>query len=484
LPPKPTATATPDPAGAILEALGYVPIFESSRCSFEYPRTGYQVECGHLIVPEDRSRPDGATVRLHVAVFRSTNPDPAPDPVIHLFGGGGANMLEFAEYLLAAFGDDILENRDLIMYNQRGTLYGDPMLQCFGYTELLWELARQPLSVKERDALEIEFLLACRDKLLDKGVDLSMYNTNANAADVRDLKIVLGYDQVNLYGSSYGSRLALEVMRDYPEGIRSVILDSVLPPQVDYHTSYAHNAYWAVQAVFEACAADTYCSESYPDLEATFYQVVDELNANPIMFSFNEGTVIVDGRDLIKVIYDMIYYTYGIPLIPAAIYQARAGDYDLLKEWAAVSDQSYISWGTHYSMLCHDIAAWDSYEEMVASAADLPPQVRDAYVSSFIFDLCASWPSGQVDSREKAPVVSNIPTVVLAGQYDPITPPFWSKLTSDTLSNSFYYELPGLAHSVTRQNDCALEIALAFLDDPTAPPDAPCIDQFPGLMFR
>lgn len=453
---------------------GYAPVFEQTECRFDVP-AGYAVECGDLIVPEDRSQLDSPLVKLHVAVFKSRSPEPHPDPVFYLAGGGGANVLDSAEHYLRRVGDDILKTRDFVLYNQRGTRHGEPNLDCPGYTQLLRRLAGQRLGRKGKEIQIIAFLLDCRDGLLESGINLTAYNTAANAADVNDLHRALGYDQINLYGASYGSKLALAVMRDYPEIVRSAIVDSVFPPQVGYYTHFAQNAHRAFDSFFEECATDPGCSQTYPNLEAVFYRVVDELDATPVTLMSRQEILLVDGGDFMNAIYSLLYYAEDVNLIPLLIYRAGAGHLSFMKDLFAVPDQSHISWGTHYSMLCHDDAAFETYEEAVTQAADLPLQITDYYVSPFIFELCESWQAGKAAPADNEPVISDIPTLVLAGQYDPITPPAWSRLAAETLSNSFYYEFPGRGHGVLRSDRCGLEIGLAFLDAPTIEPDTSCL---------
>ena len=159
------------------------PLYEPAECQFPEPR-GYEVSCGYLTVPEDRSQPAGPQIRLHVAVFPSTGEDPEPDPVFHLVGGPGGSLLDIAETYLMRGGAEILKKRDYIMFNQRGTHYAEPFLDCPGRTAFEWELAGQGLTLEERNQRQAEFLLDCHDDLLEQGINLAAYNTAENAADV------------------------------------------------------------------------------------------------------------------------------------------------------------------------------------------------------------------------------------------------------------------------------------------------------------
>ncbi len=464
----------------------YEPVFEPDICHFTTPY-GYEIECGYLVVPENRSKPDSPSIRIHVAVFKSRNPDPKPDPVIYVAGGGGVNQLAFSERYLNNGGNDILQERDYIMYNQRGAHLNDPSLVCPDDTGLFWSLARQELSPHERADRRIESRLACHDALLEKGIDLTAYNTVETAADVNDLRIALGYDKINLYGTSSGTRTILTIMRNHPEGIRSVILDSVYPPQVGLYSTVSLSVDRVFSLLFEACAADPDCSQKYPDLEATFYQTVDDLNANPASVELSRGTVLADGGFFMDAVYLSFYSTSAIPRLPSWIEAASEGDFGGLKNTfeGILSDTgTLIAIGFEWSLQCNEEVPFESYELGRELAAGLPPQIAEYFDSYFEFTLCESWQAGQADPVENKAVVSDLPALVLAGQFDPVTPPEWSRLAAETLSNHFYYEFPGAGHGIMRSDECGLEIGLQFLEDPTREPDASCIEELTVPDFR
>lgn len=497
IPPSPTPSSTPmpltptvDPHTGIRAELGYVPIFEPASCRFHKP-PGFDLECGNLIVPEDRSNPDGAEVRLHVAIFDSRSEDPEPDPLIYLTGGGGGNELDNTIRYLDDGNDAILDRRDFIMYNQRGAKYARPYLACQGYAGLMSELAPMNLPREEVDARVMEFQLDCRDNLVAQGIDLNMYNTTVNADDLNDLRIALGYDQINIYGTSYGTRLALEVLRKHGEHIRSAIIDSVYPPQVHFFSDYATNAYDTFKRIFDACEADADCRERYPDIKNTFYQVVDDLNATPRTMRYSGTgiplTLTYDGAIFVDALY-LFPYLAESGIVPLVIQNASQGDLTLIESLIpfamGVSPSDAIADGVQNSILCREETPFDSYERLVELGKLIPPQVAQAYDSSFMYDLCAEWGVDPADAADKEPVASDVPTLILAGEFDPITPPVWARLAAETLNNSYYYEFPGLGHGVMRSNRCGFQIGLQFLTDPYTEPDASCIDELPGVEFE
>ncbi len=477
----------------------YEPVFEPAECFTpelrrSLPDDGYDLACGYLIVPEDRSQPEGKQVKLPVVVFHTRNPNPKPDPVIYLAGGGGFNMMPLLPFYMQLFGDAILRDRDLVVYNQRGAPLSEPSLPCPGYGQLLYDLARNGnLNPEEQMARKIAFLGECHDDLIEKGIKLEMYNSTTNAADANDLRIALGYEQANYYGTSYGTTLGLALLRDHPQGVRSIILDSVQPPQVASNSERAPNAYRAFSKLFAACAADETCRQTYPDLEATFYRVIDDLNANPAITTAPGWQVSYGGGVFSEAIYSMLVAGQAHSA-PRAIYRAAAEDFrdiephipDILNA-VSPSELDIMSAGVFYSLACREEVPFDSYENALALTADLPPAIADHYLFLFAFwkfSLCESWVIEPGDPVVNEPVSSDVPALVFAGQFDPITPAEWGQLAAETLSNSFFYEFPNLGHGVMDSNRCALEIGLQFLDEPTTEPDASCLDNLSGLDFE
>jgi pimeloyl-ACP methyl ester carboxylesterase len=307
-----------------------------------------------------------------------------------------------------------------------------------------------------------------------------------NAADADDLRLALGYEQVNYYGTSYGTRLGLTIMREYSEGVRSVILDSVFPPQVDYPSDAISSFAASVNRVFAACSADTTCNNNYPDLEARFYQTIDDLKANPGSIAVSGHTVVVDAKVFMDAIYMALHPASAVPDVPYAIQSAGQGKFGPL-QWAIESLEGYsenVATGVYYSSLCRDEVGFDSYEHSLAVAANYPPQWGDYFELSSFFRTCEFWGAGQADPVENQAVVSDLPTLIFAGHFDPITTPEWSQLAAETLSHSYYFEFPNMGHGVMRADPCALRIGLQFLDDPLNEPDASCLADLALPDFR
>jgi pimeloyl-ACP methyl ester carboxylesterase len=472
----------------MVAAYGYAPIYEIIKCEFT-PPYGYEVECGLLTVPEDRSKPGGSQVRLPVAVYKSRSEDPFPDAVFYLTGGGGGNELNRGIRYLDDGNDAILEQRDFIMFNQRGAKYGKPYLQCDGLDDFYIELALDNISHTEADAREVAFMGACRDQILEGGFDLDMYNTARNADDLNDLRIALGYGKINIYGTSYGTRLALYMLREYGENIRSAIIDSVFPTDTRFFSQDPVNVYNTFKNIFDQCEADAYCSQQYPNIERTFLQVVDDLNANPrtIAWGGTGNELTYDGTDFISAIYYLPYLSQPGE-VPVAAFRASQGDFSYIDPYIpylkGLGGSDTIAVGVQNSILCREEAPFDSYDQLRAGLRQMPRQFAQAFDSTYWFDLCKIWAVEPADLVEKSAVISDVPTLIFAGEFDPITPPFWGWLAAETLSTSYYYEFPGHGHGIMRSDRCGFDIGLQFLSDPYTDPDSTCLDEIPGVEFE
>src|SRR5919112_6091912 len=266
---------------------------------------GPDFECGYLTVPENRAEPTGRTIQIPVARAKATSPNPQPDPLVYLTGGPGGTGLAAAVLRVQAGWN---ADRDVIFIDQRGTLKAQPLLACPEIDAFLQAGVSLAPTSEEFATQSAAATQACHDRLVAAGWDLSAYNTTENAADVADLRVGLGIPEWNLYGVSYGTELALQILRDHPEGIRSVVLDSVVPPQLNLLDGFWPNAAAGFRALFDACAADAACHTAFPDLESEFRTLVTQLTAQPRTIPITDPTsgqninVVFDGYTLANLI--------------------------------------------------------------------------------------------------------------------------------------------------------------------------------------
>ncbi len=472
-PPAPTPAPTAAPTG--------VPRFEKEDCWFKEPASA-EVECGFLIVPEDHAKPDGPTLKLAVARFRSDSGSPEPDPIVYLEGGPGGSPLRSLMPQFDVYLSGLLKKRDLILFDQRGTGYSQPALDCPESIQQTMDMLPQNLTPAQSEELSNKALLACRERLVKEGVNLAVFNSAQNAADIGALAQALNLQQVNLYGISYGTRLALTAMRDVPSVIRSVVIDSVYPPQVDLYSQLPVNGARAFEVLFKACADDRACAAAFPDLKSEFFKLVDRLNTTPItmtitLHSGEQKEAVMNGDGLVGLVFQSLYGVPIIPTLPRMIFDIRDGNYALAAGLQAefLASMDNISNGMQYSVQCNEEVPFDTSADLDATLKQYPQYGALAAKGQYAF--CSAWGVPTADAKENQAISSSIPTLVFSGGFDPITPPAWAELTASTLAQSYYFNLPRGGHGTSLSEECPRKMMLAFLDNPTAKPDAACIDE-------
>lgn len=487
-----TATATRAPGQEITPAAA----FHAAHCPFQLGEgivEGRMVSCGYVIVPEDRSVNNGRMVRLAVARFKTASVSSDPYPVLRLDGGpGGPSLDDWARYITSANYKDFVFNHDLVMFDQRGTGYSQPSLNCPEIINLQYATISQHLSREVGEKLQVQAARACHDRLVKSGIDLNAYNTLENAADVQDIIHALGYKQMTLYGVSYGTRLALTVMRLYPAVIHAVVLDSVYPPQRN-RTDLPGAATRVFHVLFQGCAASITCSQQYPGLETVFYSLVSDLNAHPITFQTvdlytgKSYTAAFAGDDLVFWLFSALYVTEFIPLLPQTIYQIRDHNYSQLSQiYGAVEFDDTLSYGLFYSATCSE--DWDflKQQDIAVATRGMAQQIQPAFATELQqeYDTCQIWHVKQLPAAQKQAVSSEIPTLILSGEYDPITPPANGQLAAQTLKHSYYFLFPGMGHGEEYSAQCANDIISAFEDNPAQKPPGACINLMSEPAFQ
>lgn len=484
-------TTIPSPMPTVV----YSPLFEETSCPFEKPPRS-NITCGFLIVPEDRTGDPSHTIKLAVAVYHSKSANPEPDPVIFLQGGPGAEAVTLAAYAYDYLVTPFLKDRDFIVFDQRGTGLSEPSLECEEVTKLYSQDIHGLIPDTTRELVYSNAFLSCNGLMRVSGVNLNAYTTAASAADVKDLLTVLNYQKVNLYGASYGTRLALVIMREYPQIVKTAILDSVVPVESNLFNKHPDSIESALRALFDSCAADADCHAAYPDLENVFWNIVTDLDANPVtvtssMYPVGTITETVTGSTFMSVVLGSVRNPYFIGTAPQTIYRFRGSDYSTLlsAQYSLPFIFEGISPGLYISMMCHEHILATSLEEL--EAISTRRGVKDyAWLPFYgdandLFEACQSWGSTGPLLGENDMVSSDIPSLVIAGKFDPATPPIFAQQVASQLSNSYYFEFSNQGHTPTAADEsgCAMDTVLEFLEDPTVEPDRGCLDDLEPVDF-
>jgi pimeloyl-ACP methyl ester carboxylesterase len=437
--------------------------------------------CGFLVVPENRAKPNGRTIDLTVGIVPTASRHPAPDPLVYLTGGPGGYSLGEAQTLIAA---GFNRDRELIIISQRRDLYGppNPAPTCPENDRAFQRTLGLPLDGSQATRLNVAAARACYQRLIAAGSDLGAYNTTENAADVADLRVALGIRQWDVFGTSYGTNLAMTLMREHPQGIRSVTIDSVEPPEVVAANLFAPNAREGFDRLFSACTEQPQCWPRSPGIEQTFTNLVRRLEAHPVTTTVKLPTggspvkVVLDGGRLANWLIDEAFNTADYPKVPAMIADLADGDSRPIATEVAARVMGrgigILGAGLALGVGC---AEWVPYMKGTILSAGrrafpaYPDSVlRPALHVTYIADQCRVWKVPKAPAEQRAATPSKIPTLMLAGSFDSVTPTSWARIAARTLTNSTVLEFPGIGHFVTLASPCAQQVFASFLATPGA----------------
>lgn len=481
---------------------GFGAAWQSVDCkTFDVPAAvAARSDCGFVTAPEQHALPRGRTIQLAVVRIRSSSKRPAADPLFVEQGGPGDStigvIVDWAVPTLPEL-QAVLNARDLVFVEERGTRYSKPFLTCPEYDAKNIAIAKGEMAYTDPS-----WFKTCQDRFRAQGINLGAFNTRENAADVYFVAQTLGYRSFNYYGVSYGTLLGQYVIAQadqHKARLRSVILDGVVRTDIDFNAAAGHTASYALRNLFHACAQDLRCSRAYPNLEQTLLALVDQLNKQPVALTLTTPqskqavATRVDGNAFVSAVMSRLVRPYSGNTargtsIPKFIYAASRGDFgwvaESLSEDLESSDGS--AKGMYHSVLC-------VRQNSVQATADqvLPPPypqlaalgVRE---SESVNKVCKLLQAGQ-----QPPFVyrnTDIPTLVLNGTLDPVTPQPYGEAVAGHLKTPHVYTFPGLGHGSLfppagmPATDCVIRIATDFLARPRQAPDSRCLTQVKPLF--
>ena len=439
-------------------------------------------ECGTLTVFEDREAHSGRTINLYVVVLPATAPDPEADPIYVLTGGPGSAATGSAG---GASRSPLRARRPYVFMDQRGTGRSNPLLCLVGDDE--------PLDVFLGEIFDEDRIQRCREELRSRA-DLTLYTSPLAMDDLDDLRQALGHEQINLWGSSYGTRAALVYLRRHGEYVRSAVLSASMSLGQIMPMGMAADAEAAVRNVLDDCAASEPCGSRFPNLEED-YRLAVEGASRPMQVTVTdprteeeEVQATLRPAGFAEALRAMMYDPGATRDIPRFLHRAaREGDYD-----------GFAQFGAERAIAIIRLAATGLYLS-VTCAEDIPfanePGEYEAARGTFLadrrarshFDACRLWPRGTVADDFHEDVVSDVPVLILNGAHDPVTPPRWGAEAAEHLSRSVHVVVPhgghgwgGLANS-----SCVSRIRAAFIENPTADAlDLSCLGEIRRRPFR
>ncbi|WP_231987799.1 alpha/beta fold hydrolase [Mycobacterium sp. 852002-51152_SCH6134967] len=438
--------------------------------------------CGELVVPEDRTKAGGRTLRLAVAIIPSETQPPSSDPIVFLTGGPGGDAVADPPIPNDV---GINRNRDLILLSQRGTHSSQPALTCPEIDRFYARRVGLVYDAASTGDQYVQAVRACRDRLAPEA-DFAAFNSTESAYDLADLRSALGIDQWNVFSHSYGTDLALIYMRHDADGIRSVTLDGVAPPSAATPGWTWSSAKEAFDNMTNACVAQPACQTRYPNLAESFIRLVNQLEERPVTTtvavpSVGDTEVVLDGGALLNWFVPLA--THFPEEFPAAIDELARNNPRRIAElyaevWANPERVGTMGWGLTLSVWCREWVPFESAEDQLEKAKrafpEFPESVRaQAPQLPFLRDACAAWDVPKAPDEIRAVTESAIPTLVLSGSYDGQTGPQWGEYVAQHLSQSHVVTVPGVAHGVYT-NDCGAKVIASFYEDPGRP-DTSCV---------
>jgi pimeloyl-ACP methyl ester carboxylesterase len=480
--------------------------FKSGPCPADHAAAlaALKASCGTLTVPENRSNLSEGKVQLPVAIIPSATQPAQPDPIVYMSGGPGSDAISQAQILVAV---GLNQNREVIIMNQRGNNDTQPLLTCPEIDQFYIKAVNLPYDDPATGTMHVAATKACHDRLVAQGLDLSAFNTSENSADFADLRTAMKIEEWDVYGLSYGTDLALSLMRDHPDGIRSVIIDAVVPPSAASLGWTWTNTNEAVNNIFRACANQPACASQYGDLSSQFAAQVQLREATPLTITVpapfdttKTVDVTLDGGALVNWLGSVPDPVVPISSIPAAIAQLVQGQPTQIAQARAFgadpSAVGKIGYGLMFGVICSEWVPFEPESQILVQGLLAFPNYPQSVLSQpaglpYMSQDCQVWNVPSAPATVRQLTISTIPTLVMASSFDGKTSPQWAINVAGTLSNSATVVIPGAGHGAlfafglpddSPARPCAKQVVATFLANPSAP-DTSCVDSLTPPPF-
>jgi pimeloyl-ACP methyl ester carboxylesterase len=437
------------------------------------------VKCGVLQRALDPARPDGPKIDIRYVVVPAMARRKLPDPVFLLAGGPGQSAIDVAPQVMPLFGR-LNNRRDIVFVDQRGTGLSAP-LTCA-------ETRRESLAEQADTGAQIERLMQCKAELLTRPyirapADLGFFTTTLAMQDLEAVRAQLGPAQIDLVGVSYGTRAALEYMRQFPSAVRRAVLDSVAPPDMVLPASFSTDGQAAFDALGAACEREPECAAAYPALRRDWAALLAGLPrpataAHPLSGAPEQFTLT---RDMVLgAVRGALYNPALAAALPAAITAAAAGrDEGLIGLGSLLGARrgQQLATGMHFSVVCAEDAP------LLDKAGDAPGADFGDAQARLYRRVCSDWPRGAVPPAFYAVPPTRTPTLLLSGGLDPATPPRHGARVARALGPAAQHVVVANAGHGVLAVGCARDVLYRFIDaaedrDATAV-DASCLKAIP-----
>lgn len=419
------------------EAQSYTPRIEPGDCKMKLA-PGLIARCGYLVVPENRQKPKGRTIKIPFVFVRQPGMDSVKSITLYTTGGPGYSTI--APFDSLRYNSDYFTFGGMIFFDQRGTKLSQPCLDCPEVSKAWQRAYRENLSP---DSLRLIAVQRCRQRLRAQGIDLSAYTTIESAADINDLRKALQVDSLNLVGISYSGGLMLTVARNHPEAVRTLLLKSPLPGFVNYEEHALFNFNEALEQVFANAAADSTQDNRYAGLRERFHQYFSGLAGKRFPFRYaikgstDSFTVYYTRNELVDAVIDRLdnWQLKTVPFVMTEIMNGHHAPYVKEQLDGIFSGGNSLSAGMRYSIYCTEQIAYAD-PALVKKQDSLLPWLAGQRFNNVDHAVCACWQVKPEPPVAKTPVYSNAPALIVAGDADPWCPPFYNRLIRRTMPNA------------------------------------------------
>lgn len=426
------------------------------------PNSQIKAKCGTYDVYENRAKKSGRKITLKIVVLPATGDKHEPDPFVYFSGGPGSAASDDATGIARAF-PQILAHRDMLFVDQRGTGGSHP-LDCKFY-----DPADPQTSLGY--FFPLDEVRKCREEL-EPNSDLKLYVTTIAADDMDEVRAALGYERLNLFGGSYGTRAALTYLKRHPKHVRTAILQGVSPTDHYLPGDFPLQTERALQGVLSECLADKVCNEAFPNIKEESKAVLAQLIKGPVEVEVqkpnsSEKVKVKLSRDLAaEAVRYMLYSPVPAGRVPLILHLASQGNYGPLTRAALAYRQRLVASGSngmYLSITCAEDLPWIKPGEGERMA-------ENTFLGDYRLrqqrEACALWPRAEIERDYAQPVKSDVPVLILTGQWDPVTPPSNGDRVAKTLSNSLHVIVPSGAHGLDGLEgmDCIDNLIVQFVE--------------------
>lgn len=433
-----------------------------------------EVLCGSIQVPENHSEPNGKKIEVSYILLKARNSESKKFPVIYFTGGPGGPAITTGRIRNWA-NDPFRDDRSIILFDQRGIGYSSPLPNI---EEDLLRIMAGDFSYQEELKETINVVNLTKEQCEESNIDVGNYTTFQNANDVGLLMEHFGFEKYNLYGGSYGTRLARVVQDKFPKKVNAVILNSPSPLSGDFLVDRLKNYTKSLNRVFDYCKNDVSCNKEYPDLRDEYLDAIKSLAENPILVNTNAIEFYINDQDGIYLIRRMLYRNDSRSKIPQLIRAFNNREGAILEE--IVSYEMGFSGGFNASMMMaierheqyNPVYTTSTIEEYYAQADLLP--VKLGYFNS-LYEACRTWHANILPEDRKEFNKSSVPTLITVNQYDPVTPPENGEILQKQLENSRLFILDEGGHGGGNEA-CRDKVMIAFMNDPFGELETSCLN--------